>query len=77
MDSFTYQTVDQSGALSGTGNVSVNLICTNDNPTATGSSYSMTGNVDTNSGYILTGGLAGSDIDLDPLTYTLGSGTTN
>lgn len=33
MDSFTYQITDQSGALSGTGNVTVNLICTNDAPT--------------------------------------------
>ena len=55
MDSFTYRAVDQSGALSGTGNVTVNLICTNDAPTVSGSTYFMTGNIDSNSGLILTG----------------------
>ncbi len=77
MDTVTYQAEDQSGALSGTGNITINMICTNDAPTASGSSYTTTGNIITSSGHILAGGLAGTDIDLDVLTYTLGTGTTS
>ncbi|MBP9779339.1 tandem-95 repeat protein [Candidatus Gracilibacteria bacterium] len=77
LDTFTYQIADQSGATSGSGNVAVDLQCTNDAPTVSDSNYTMTGNVLTQSGLYLSGGLSGSDIDLDTLTYTLGSGTTH
>jgi parallel beta-helix repeat protein/VCBS repeat-containing protein len=76
-DTFAYQTVDQSGAISIAANVTVNLICINDAPTATGSSFTTTGNVLSNSGITLSGNLTASDIDLDVLEFTLESGTTN
>ena len=37
----------------------------------------MTGNVMTNSGLFITGALVATDIDMDPLLYTLGTGTIN
>lgn len=55
MDTITYQAQDQSGALSGTGNVTIQLICTNDAPTVSGSTYTATGNIITSSGHTLAG----------------------
>jgi parallel beta-helix repeat protein/VCBS repeat-containing protein len=77
LDTFTYQIADQSWATSWTGNVAVDLQCTNDAPTISDSNYTMTGNVLTQSGLYLSWWLSWSDIDLDTLTYTLWSGTTH
>lgn len=71
-DTFQYTTADLSGATSNAGSVTMTVTCMNDAPTAASGSYTMTGNVITNSGSILYGTLSGSDIDAgDILTYNI------
>jgi VCBS repeat-containing protein len=61
---FSYRMGDQSGALSNTGTVSVNVTVFNTPPTATPASYS------TNEDITLTGSLTGSDLESNPLTFS-------
>jgi large repetitive protein len=71
-DTFQYTIVDLSGAISNAGSVTMTVTCMNDAPAAASGSYTMTGNVITNSGSILYGTLSGSDIDVgDILTYNI------
>lgn len=71
-DTFEYTTIDQSGATSNVGSVSMTVTCGNDVPTANNTSYVATGNVITNTGNILIGSLSGTDIDVgDVLTYNI------
>lgn len=72
-DTFSYSIQDLSGSLSNTGIVTMTVTCMNDAPTASGSSYNVTGNIATDSGYVLSGTLVGLDIDGDVLTYVIDS----
>lgn len=68
-DSFTFSVRDPSNATSNT--VTVNITVTNQAPTATPQSVSVT--VDTQR--VIT--LAGSDLDSDPLTFAIATGPSN
>ena len=76
-DTFEYTTIDQSGATSNVGSVSMTVTCGNDAPTATGGTYIAVGNIDTNSGNVLTGTFTGVDIDGDVLTYAIDQNVAN
>lgn len=76
-DAIVYQIIDLSGSVSNGGTMNIDVTCTNDTPTLTGSSYSVLGNIPTSSGNILTASLTGVDIDGDTLTYTVNSGASN
>ena len=77
-DTFSYRAIDPSSALSNIVSVSVSVTCANDTPTVPATlSFSITGNTLSNSGYILTGTLTGSDIDMDTITFTGGVTSAN
>lgn len=64
-DSFQYRIVDQSGALSNTGTVTISVVVPNTPPTDQPASY--TGTEDVN----VLGTLSGSDINNDSLSFTV------
>jgi large repetitive protein len=63
-DVFSYRMIDQSGALSNTGTVTVAVTIFNTPPVAIPASYS------TNEDITLTGSLTGSDLEGNPLTFS-------
>ncbi len=70
-DSFTYSMVDQSGALSNTGTVSITVSVPNTPPTDAPASY--TGTEDT----VISRTLSGSDINPDTLSFTVSTMPVN
>jgi VCBS repeat-containing protein len=75
-DMFTYNVQDEFSAISIPATVNIVVSCVNDAPLLSDSSWTLTGNISTNSGHILTVSLPSTDPDADILFFTLVSTTS-
>jgi hypothetical protein len=71
IDMFTYDIEDDMGAQSSSATVVLNISCVNDLPSVTNLNWTLTGNILTQSGYVLSEFLLANDVDGDMMQYSI------